>query len=302
MLVIVLVILWSYHTINFIDYANYAIDGKWASLFAANIHFANVGTNYFNQGMAPSPLLHYWSLAVEEQFYFVWPTLVLVVGLLTRRIPIRLSMFVAALLATIASFWWADHASSLNATWAYFSPWTRGWELGVGAIAATGIAFAAKVPRWAGFALAWCGMTAIVVSAIEYNNSTVFPGPAALLPVLGAVAVIVGGTSGIGAGHVLSLRPVRAVGRVSYGWYLLHYPPMILLAGALWTGPLPVHERLVIAAVTLAVAFVMYWLLEKPIRRSRELAVRPWASIAMGLTFVAGAFLVSALLHKGLTF
>jgi peptidoglycan/LPS O-acetylase OafA/YrhL len=302
MLVIIATIVWSYHTVNFVDYATYAIDGKWASLFAANIHFAN-GVNYFNQGMAPSPLLHYWSLAVEEQFYFVWPTLVLVVGLLTRRIPIRLSVFVAALVATIASYWWADHASSLNATWAYYSPWTRGWELGIGAIAATCVAYAARLPRWAGFALAWAGMIAIVVSSHIYGPLTVFPGPAALLPVLGAVAVIVGGASGIGASHALSLPPVRAVGRVSYGWYLLHYPPMILLIGALpSSGPLPVHERLLIAAVTLVVAFIMYALLEKPIRRSRQLAVRPWASIAMGLTFVAAAFLVSALLQKGFSY
>ena len=93
---------------------------------------------------------------------------------------------------------------------------------------------------------------------------------------------------------------MRSVGRVSYGWYLLHYPPMILAAGILWTGPVSVHERLAIAAATLAVAYVMYALLEKPIRRSRTLAQRPWASIAMGLGFVAAAFLVALLLHKSI--
>ena len=302
MLVIIATIVWSYHSINFFDYARIAIDGKWASLFAANIHFANVGTDYFQQGNAPSPLLHYWSLAVEEQFYFVWPTLVLVVGALTRRVPIRFTILATAIVATGASYAWADHASTLNATWAYFSPLTRAWELGVGAIAATVVIYAGRLWRWVGFSLAWAGMVAILVSATIYSSATIFPGPAALLPVLGAVAVIIGGASGIGASHVLALRPVHAVGRVSYGWYLLHYPPMIILAGALYTAPLPVHERLVIAAVTLVVAFAMYAVLEKPVRRSRALATRPWASIAMGLSFVAAAFLVSALLQKGFSY
>jgi len=78
-----------------------------------------------------------------------------------------------------------------------------------------------------------------------------FPGTAALLPVLGAAAVIAGGAAGTGARHLLGLRPVRSVGRVSFGWYLLHYPPMIILTGALWTHRLSVQENLLIAAATL---------------------------------------------------
>ena len=298
MLVIIATVIGAYHYQNFLTYALTAQDGRWAALFAANIHFANVGTDYFAQGQEPSPLLHYWSLAVEEQFYFVWPAIVLVVGLIFKRT--RLAVLVAAAAATIASFAWALHATDVNATWAYFSPFTRAWELGIGAVAATVVVYASRLNKWAGVALAWAGLGAIAWSAVAYNDSTVFPGPAALVPVLGAVAVILGGASGIGAGHGLGLHPVRAVGRVSYGWYLLHYPPMILLAGALWTGPLPVHERLLIAAVTLVVAFAMYYALERPIRRSKALSKRPWASIAMGLCCVTAAFLVAALLHKGI--
>jgi peptidoglycan/LPS O-acetylase OafA/YrhL len=300
MLVLIVSILLAHHYQNFIAYDLAAIDAKWAALFAANIHFANVGTDYAQQGNPPSPLLHFWSLAVEEQFYVVWPTIVLLVGALLRRWPIRYTVLGAATIGSVASFIWALHAVDLNATWAYFSPFTRAWELGIGAIVATVVAYAGRLPKWVGVAVAWGGIFAIAWSAHIYSGPSSFPGPNALLPVLGAAAVIVGGASGIGAGHLLGFHPVRSVGRVSYGWYLLHYPPMILLVGALYQHPLPVHERLAIGAVTLGIAFVMYYVLERPIRRSRFLASHPWVSIAMGLALVAAAFGVAALYHKGL--
>jgi peptidoglycan/LPS O-acetylase OafA/YrhL len=148
--------------------------------------------------------------------------------------------------------------------------------------------------------IAYSGLGAIAISALWYTSSTPFPGSAALLPVLGALAVIAGGASGAGASHLLSLRPVRSVGRVSFGWYLLHYPPMIILTGALWTHPLSVQENLVIAAATLVCAYIMYAVVEKPIRRSAFLAYRPWISISMGGALVVAAFLVSYLLHPSL--
>ena len=159
------------------------------------------------------------------------------------------------------------------------------------------------MPAWVGVGLAWAGPGRDRRQRVDLLGHDGLPGDAALLPVLGTTAVIVGGVSGLGAGHLLGLPPIRAVGRVSYGWYLLHYPPMILLAGSLYMGhPLPVHERLEIAGVTLVIAFAMYYVLEKPIRRSKALAARPWVSIAMGVLFVAAAFLVCALYHKVLVY
>jgi peptidoglycan/LPS O-acetylase OafA/YrhL len=300
MLVLIATVVAAYHYQNFLTYALTAQDARWAALFAANIHFANVGTDYQAIGQAPSPLLHYWSLGVEEQFYFVWPTIVLVTGVVLRRFPLRYTVLAVATAGSVASFIWAVHVNGTNATWGFFSPITRAWELGVGAMAATVIVYAGRLNKWIGVGVAWAGLGAIIWASVTYTDPNVSPGTASLVPVLGAVAIIVGGTSGIGAGHFLGLAPMRAVGRVSYGWYLLHYPPMILLAGALWQGPLPVHEDLLIAAVTLVLAFGMYYALERPIRRSRAMAKRPWASIAMGLACVAAAFLVAALLHKSL--
>ncbi len=342
MLVVIVTVLMAHHFQSEVDFDNTAIAGKWASIFAANIHFANINTNYFQMSQAPSPFLTYWSLAVEEQFYIVWPIVVLGVGFLTtallRRVPVRVSVLVVATIVTVSSFLWAVHANGLNATWAYFSPFTRGWELGVGAMTAAIVAMVpwralveapgrrAALLRWGGVVAAFGGIAMILVSATDYTiaqssgvNPT-FPPSKALIPVLGAVLVVLGGATGLGAGWLLGCtpargtglasaawvqmqrcNPMRLIGRVSYGWYLLHWPPMILWIGVYYQGVLlPVHERLLIAVITLGISFVMYYVLEKPIRRSRYLASRPWVSIAMGLSLVTAAFCVSELYHKGL--
>ena len=210
MLVIIATMLMAHHYENFISYGYLQQDGKWAALFAANIHYAKIGTDYFLQSVDPvqgSALLHYWSLAVEEQFYFVWPTIVLLVGLLARWWPLRRLVFIVALAGAVVSFLWSNHEVQTNAIWAYYSPFTRAWELGLGALIATVTIPLARLNRWVGVALAWGGLAAICVSAAIYSDSTVFPGTAALLPVLGTVAVIVGGMSGIGGGHLLGLPP-----------------------------------------------------------------------------------------------
>jgi peptidoglycan/LPS O-acetylase OafA/YrhL len=202
--------------------------------------------------------------------------------------------------ATAASFAWSVIQTQAAPTWAYFSPFTRAWELGTGALVATLVPQFARLSKSVGSVIAYGGLAAIVAGAVWFTSSTPFPGTAALLPVLGATAVIAGGAAGTGAGRLLGLRPVRSVGRVSFGWYLLHYPPMIILTGALWIHPLSVQENLVIAAVTLACAYVLYAVLERPIRRSAFLGYRPWLSIAMGGACVTAAFLVSYLLHPSL--
>jgi peptidoglycan/LPS O-acetylase OafA/YrhL len=319
MVVIMATILIAHAKQNFLAYAQTADDGKWAAWFLANIHFATTHQDYFNQGAPPSPLLHYWSLAVEEQFYFVWPAIVLLVGLATpRRWPVRRPVLVVATVAVVASFLWARHVGPTNSIWAFYSPLTRAWELGIGALAATLVGVCGRLHRWAGCALAFGGLAAICVAAATYSSQYA-SATQLLVPVLGSVAVVVGGASGIGAGWVLGCtpprgtgaaagtwwwvqrcNPMRAIGRVSYGWYLLHYPPMVLWAGVLYLGPLPVHERLLIAAITLAIAFAMYYAFERPIRRSRWLAKLPWVSILMGLAFVIGAWLLCANYTKSL--
>jgi peptidoglycan/LPS O-acetylase OafA/YrhL len=305
MLVIVVTLLIAHAWVNAFSYdGQYLDEAKWAAMFVANLHYGLLQTNYFAaSNLTASPFLHFWSLAVEEQFYVVWPTLVIIAGFLARR-WLRPTVFVLAVGATVASYLYSVHLVDSNLIWAYYSPLSRAWELGAGAIAATVARPTALLPRRLGVVLAWAGLGAIAYAAVAFSASTSFPGIAALWPVLGALGVIVGGSTGLGAGWLLNLPPVRAIGRVSYGWYLLHYPPMILWTGISPPGSLqdvsglPVHERLLIAFVTLCIAFVMYYVLERPIRRSRFLARRPLFSITMGLTLVGGTFLLAVLYQQ----
>ncbi len=300
MLVVILTIVASYFLQNFIEYGNVDQDGRWVTLFLGNFHFATVGNGYFQKSVAPSPLQHFWTLAVEEQFYVVWPPLVLLVSFVFTRIPFRWRVMSIAASAITASMAWSIIQTSNAPVAAYFSPFTRAWELGIGAIAATLVPQFSRLPKALGSACAYIGLVAIAVSAAWFTSTTPFPGTAALLPVLGAVAVVAGGASGVGAVHLLGLRPMRSVGRVSFGWYLLHYPPMIILTGALWIHPLSVQEDLLIAAATLVAAYIMYAIIERPIRSSSFLANRPWLSIAMGGAMVISAFLVCILLQPNL--
>src|SRR5581483_3979595 len=192
----------------------------------------------------PSPFQHFWSLAVEEQFYFVWPTLfvtMLGVGLgRHRRGRERVlgSRFAAATIGVaaiaVASLAWSIYYTQASPKAAYFSTLARTWELALGALLA--FAFAQRrrleVPSSWRLLMGWSGVVAMCVAAVAYSSSTEFPGYAALLPALGACAVIAAGMSPAhlpwGAGRFLSARPLRYIGDRSYAFYLWHWPVLVI--------------------------------------------------------------------------
>ncbi len=301
MIVISLTALASYWIQNFQDFRNTAADGRWASLFAANIHFGYVGGNYLGNTGTPSALLHYWSLAVEEQFYLAWPILILLTGLVMRRIDLRWRVATVATLGIGFSYVWSITQTSSYPTWAYFSPFTRAWELGLGALVAAAAPWCARIPRrWGEFG-ALLGLATIIAFGFlaHVSEARAWPGAIAAVPVAAAAMVIAGGVGSRGASVVLALRPVRSVGRVSYGWYLLHYPMTIIMAGAIFHR-LSALENSVIALISLWMAYDMYRYIERPIRRSTVLARSPLLSLLMGAAFVGATFALCYFLHPTL--
>ena len=253
-------------------------DVLWSSVFAANIHFAQLDADYFSLDRALSPAQHYWSLAVEEQFYLVLPVLVLLVVSVGRRLLAAGRRFsgrwvigVVVGLLTAASLAWSVIGTPQSPTTAYFSSFTRAWELGAGVLLALAVPRLAGLGRRPRVVLGAGGLVAILVAAFAFDDGTLFPGYAALLPVLGSVAVLAAGVEQDGQGVVkaLTVRPVTWIGDLSYSIYLWHWPALVLGAPLL-TGDDPEWlEKTVLIGVVVALSAVTYHLVEQPFRRGR---------------------------------
>ena len=253
--------------------ADVVADTRWAALFAANWRFARLGTDYFAAGRAPSPVQHYWSLAVEEQFYVVWPGLLVVVLLLARRRP-RTAAWGVVLVAGLVSFGWAVAQLGSSRDTAYFSSFTRAWELAVGAALALATPVVRRLPTRARLPLGLLGLAGVLLAAVTYDDLTRVPGWPALVPVLGTAALLAAGTGvdPTGVGRLLALRPLQWLGDRSYSVYLWHWPVLVLApAWPSWPG-LARSAALVVVIVALSV--VGYHFVEQPFRTGRV----PWVS------------------------
>jgi peptidoglycan/LPS O-acetylase OafA/YrhL len=293
-LVLIATVLASYRYLGGSRADRVAEDARWASLFAANFRFIQQGTDYFAAQLPPSPLQHFWSLAVEEQFYAVWPTLLILVAAVAKRVPIRTKLCVLLAVLLPASLLWSVHQTEANATAAYFSPLTRAWELGAGALLAVATPWLHPLSRRLGLATGVAGMAAIAAGGLLFDATTRFPGDAALLPVVGTVLAVAGGSiaPGEGAAWMLGKRAFRWVGRVSYSLYLWHWPVLVVAAG--WAGhDLAVGQNLLLCLLALGLSAVTYRFVEAPVREAARLKRRPpKVSLAFGATLVALSFAV----------
>ncbi len=273
-----------------------------SALYVANWHFAAQSVDYFAQGLEPSPVLHLWSLAIEEQFYLVWPGLMLAVTWWFRRRgrKVRPVLFLTVILVFAASLTAGILLTDQTPAAAYFSTFGRAWELALGAMLA--LLGVVKLPRHAAAAIGWLGLGAIVYASLAFDAATPFPGVAALVPTLGAAALILAGTSiyarAVGApAWLLSLPPVRHVGRVSYSWYLWHWP-FLIFAAALF-GPLSVAAGLAVVALAWVPSVASHWLIEDPVRRAGSLARLPNRALVLGAA-CTGVAVISGVLVANL--
>jgi peptidoglycan/LPS O-acetylase OafA/YrhL len=265
-------------------------DVRWSAFFAANVHFSRLGTDYFQQDRAVSPVQHFWSLAVEEQFYLCWPALLVVVGaVMVRRRLTTVTVLVGA--GSVLSLTWSVLLTSHAPTQAYFSSATRAWELAVGALLALAGRLLPRLPRPLRHVLAVAGLAAVLVAALRYDTATPFPGRYALLPVLGTAALLAAGATGaVGVARLLVLPPLRYVGDISYSLYLWHWPVLVLGAAYVGTSP-DTSARAALLAVIVCLSVLTYHLVENPFRRARGPLLRGRRALALWPVALAAVLL-----------
>ena len=272
-----------------LDRSELAADGAASALSLANMRFIG-SVDYFAATTSPSPFLHFWSLSVEEQFYLVWPALIV---LLTWRGGSSRRLIVALLIGVVASFALSIWLTDTSPARAFYLLPTRVWQLGVGGLLA--LVGVMGTSRGAG-ALAWAGLAAVAVAGVALTAEMPYPGLAALLPTAGAVALLYGGGAPSGPVRLLAAAPLRFLGKISYSLYLWHWPllvlPLMFLERAL-TGV----EIVASVAVAIGVSWLSWRFVEQPFRygdRSRR--ATSWSAIRVG---VAGILSV-ALFTQGL--
>lgn len=295
---------------SFLDQKKYAADAIWSALFSANWRFAFSGDDYMADDSALSPFRHYWSLAVEEQFYIVAPVVIIVMAAIAKALHNRWpSLFtfrrvVGALLSVVAaaSLAYCVWVSATNPSVAYYDTGARAWQLAAGGVLAVAMS-GRRIGTAAAtsFAIAGLGLLGWATFFFAEGGDTYglsYPSLLALIPTIGGAFLIAAGLGSNVISTVLSVRPLTYIGDVSYSLYLWHWPFLVLGWQVLGTDAL--SKSLMLVAGSLLASVVTYHLVENPIRHSKGLriGVRPVASVVMGASLLVVTVGVSSALEK----
>ncbi|MSO59873.1 MAG: acyltransferase [Ilumatobacteraceae bacterium] len=261
--------------------ANLAHDIKAAAVFSVNFVFARRGTDYLASALPPSPIQHYWSLAVEEQFYMVWAVLIAVVSIGARDIRRRVGATMGVLI--VVSLALSVMLSSSDPSWSFFGLHTRAWEMGLGALLAVFYKEAQRISGATRAVIGWIGVAGIAISVTTFGDIVKFSGWIAIIPVLGTASILLAGDDARGGPLVvLGIKPLQWIGARSYSLYMWHWP--ILIIGEAYAGDqFGAKHKFALLFVTVGLSALGFSFIENPIRRSLTLVTKP------GMVFVLGA-------------
>ena len=256
-----------------------------AAAYISNYLFAWWQNDYQNLNATPSPFIHYWSLAVEEQFYVVWPILLLLLARYGRR-----AIFWGISITTVLSLLLSVYQTQTSPIWAFYSLPTRAWELGVGAL----LLF---VPEkvWRNRFIPWLGVIGIAIATFNFDENTAFPGVNAVLPVF-ATALLIGSISiwPRAFNDLSNNRISQWLGAISYPLYLWHWPALVLPSSALGR-PLRIRERLFCILLTVVLAHLTSKFIEQPLRHKKIEGKKVYLFfVATTITSLVAGLIISA--------
>ena len=274
-------------------FQNLLEDARMAALQVANYHFASAAVDYFRFDDPPSPLLHFWSLAVEEQFYIVLPISVMLISVVSKSSALR-PIGLYFLLTIILSFSTMLYVVASNQPAAFFHSWARAWQLAAGGL--VGYLLITRPINWERFLettnssffnatwLGWVGLCSIFGCIFLLDENSRYPGLSALVPTLGAVAVIISIVFTQQSTRLdsmfLSTKPLRWIGERSYSWYLWHWPFIVY---AEWISPDTEGIKIWGAVLGVLLGTIAYSFVENPLRHSAQLASFPKRTMYAGI-------------------
>ena len=248
-----------------------------AAFFVSNIFYYSK-FNYFESFSSESPLLHTWSLAVEEQFYIVFPILLWLIFRYLQKYRAH-----AVFLICAVSFAYSGWLLNTDSTAAFYMATSRAWELGIGAFLAMADIPAMRA-RFVNEGLGILGLGLLVFSYHHYSASDAFTGPSLAVPCLGAALLIYTGKQGTFAARILSLKPLVWIGFVSYSLYLWHWPLIVFYEYYFIKTPetLLFTDKAMLLALSTALAFLSWHCIERPFRQKGVLSTRRIFQISAG--------------------
>jgi peptidoglycan/LPS O-acetylase OafA/YrhL len=283
-LMIVSTLLAGYLLLSPLEQERLARAARATSVYLSNFYFLKHATDYFNANAQLNPLLHTWTLAVEEQFYILWPWLIVLTFKANRSRKLTAYVIVAVISLSLA---WCVWQTDVRQPSAFFGSPARAWEFAVGGLASllskeTLLYFRQPLGDLLYPFLGWAGLSLILASAVLFTDDMPVPGLLMSIPVIGTAGLLLSGrvASKTGVGFLLSIRPLQFIGRASYSWYLWHWPILVLLKITMIRVSL--SGRILCAVASLMIAMVSFVIVERPIRSSRYLSQRTLLTLAIG--------------------